>query len=158
VGATVQDVHERNGENVGLLGASQVGDVSVERDTLLSSSGLSNGHGDTENGIGTKLSLVLGSIELVEESIDGGLVLDVELLLDQGRCDLLVDVGNGLGNTLTAPLALVTIAKLASLVGTGRGTGGDDGAVEASLGDDIDLDGGVTLQPSKYTVNCLSEG
>lgn len=29
-------------------------------------------------------------------------------------------------------------------VRTGRGTGGDDGAVETGLGDDVDLDGGVT--------------
>jgi hypothetical protein len=145
VGATVQDVHERNGQNVGLLSASQVGDVSVERDTLLSSSGLSDGHGDTENSVGTELSLVLGSIELVEESIDSGLVLDVNVLLDQSGGDLVVDVGNGLGDTLAAPLALVTIAELASLVGAGGGTGGDNGAVKASLGDDIDLDGRVTL-------------
>jgi hypothetical protein len=32
------------GENVGLLGASQVGDVCVERDTLLGGSGLCDGH------------------------------------------------------------------------------------------------------------------
>ena len=145
VGATVKDVHEGNGQNVGLLGTSQVGDVSVEGDTLLGGGGLSDGHGDTEDGVGTKLSLVLGSIELVEESVDSGLVLDVDVLLDQSRGDLLVDVGNSLGHTLTTPLALVTIAELASLVGAGGGTGGDDGAVEASLGDDIDLDGGVTL-------------
>lgn len=31
-------------------------------------------------------------------------------------------------------------------MGTSGGTGGNDGAVEASLGDDIDLDGGVTLK------------
>ena len=146
MGATVEDVHEGNRQNVGLLGASQVGDVSVERDTLLGGGGLSNGHGDTEDGVGTKLSLVLGSIELVEESVDGGLVLDVDVLLDQSRGDLLVDVGNGLGDTLAAPLALVTIAELASLVGAGGGAGGDDGAVKASLGDDVDLDGGVTLE------------
>ena len=146
VGATVEDVHEGDGQDVGLLGASQVGDVSVERDTLLGGSGLGNGHGDTEDGVGTKLSLVLGSIKLVEESVDGGLVLDVDVLLDQSRGDLLVDVGNGLGDTLATPLALVTIAELASLVGAGGGAGGDDGAVKASLGDDVDLDGGVTLK------------
>ena len=34
VGAAVEDVHEGHGENVGLLGAGQVGDVGVEWDTL----------------------------------------------------------------------------------------------------------------------------
>lgn len=146
MGATVEHVHEGNGQNVGLLGAGQVGDVGVERNALLSSSGLSNGHGDTKDGVGTELGLVLGSIKLDQESVDGGLVLDVELLLDQSRGDLVVDVGNSLGHTLATPLGLITIAELASLVGTGGGTGRNNGAVEASLGDDIDLDGRVTLQ------------
>jgi hypothetical protein len=46
--------------------------------------------------------------------------------------------------TLASPLALVTITELAGLVGAGGGTGGDNGAVEASLGDNVDLDGGVS--------------
>jgi hypothetical protein len=135
-----------NGQNVGLLGASQVGDVSVERDTLLGGSGLSNGHGDTEDGVGAELSLVLGAIELVQESINGGLVLDVEGLLDQSGGNLVVDVGDSLGDTLATPLGLVTIAEFAGLVGASRGTGGNDGAVEAGLGDNVNLDGGVTLE------------
>jgi hypothetical protein len=135
-----------NGQNVGLLGAGQVGDVSVERDTLLGSGGLSNGHGDTEDGVGAELGLVLGAIELVQESINGGLVLDVESLLDQSGGNLLVDVGDSLGHTLASPLGLVSIAEFAGLVRASGGTGGDDGAVKASLGDDVDLDGGVTLE------------
>lgn len=43
--------------------------------------------------------------------------------------------------TLATPLALVAIAELASLVGTGGSTGRNDGAVEASLGDNVDLNG-----------------
>jgi len=46
--------------------------------------------------------------------------------------------------TLASPLALVTITELAGLVGAGRGTRGDDGAVETGLGDNVDLDGGVS--------------
>lgn len=43
VGTTVQDVLERNGENIWLLGSGKVGNVSVERDALLSSTSLGNG-------------------------------------------------------------------------------------------------------------------
>ena len=75
VRTTVEDVHEGNGEDVGLLGAREVGDVSVKRDALLSSSSLGDGHGDTEEGVGTELGLVGGSVELVEESVNGRLVL-----------------------------------------------------------------------------------
>ena len=46
--------------------------------------------------------------------------------------------------TLASPLALVTITELAGLMGAGGGTRGDNGAVEAGLGDNVDLDGGVS--------------
>jgi len=98
VRATVEHVHEGHGQNVGLLGAGEVGDVSVERDALLSSGSLGDGHGDTEDGVGTELGLVLRAVKLVEEVVDGGLVLDVEVLLDEGRGDHIVDVGDGLGD------------------------------------------------------------
>jgi hypothetical protein len=48
--------------------------------------------------------------------------------------------------TLAAPLALVTIAKLAGLVSTGGSSGWNDGAVKTGLGDNVDLDGGVTAR------------
>lgn len=133
VGATVEDVHEGNGKDVGLLGAGKVGDVSVEGDTLLSSGSLGDGHGDTEDGVGTELGLVGGTVKLVHELVDGALVLDVEVLLDESGSNDIVDVGDGLEDTLAAPLGLVTITELAGLVGTGGGTGGDDGAVETGL-------------------------
>lgn len=133
------------GQNVGLLGAGQVGDVGVERDTLLGSGGLCDGHGDTEDGVGTQLFLVLGAIELVQEGIDSGLVLDVDSLLDECGRNGVVHVGNGLGDTLTAPLGLVSIAELAGFVGASGRAGGDDGAVQAGLGDNVDLNGRVAL-------------
>ena len=99
MGATVEDVLERHREDVGLLGTSQVGDVSVERDTLLGSTGLGNSQADTQDGVGTQVVLVARAIELVEELVNLGLVLDVNVLLDEGRADGLVDVGNSLQDT-----------------------------------------------------------
>lgn len=146
VGTAVKDVLEGNGKNVGLLGASEVRDVGVERNALSSSTGLSNSQGNTEDGVGTEVGLVGGTIELDEESINGGLVLDVDVLLDQGGGDLLVDVGNGLEDTLAEPAGLVTVTELASLVLAGGSTRGNNGAVKTGLSDDIDLDGGVTAR------------
>ena len=137
VGATVQDVLEGNGEDVGLLGSGEVGDVSVKGNTLLSGSGLGNSQRDTEDGVGTELALVGGSIELVQEVINLGLVLDIDVLLDDGGGNDLVDVLDGVENTcvisvslrffclgtgqicsrtLAGPLGLVTIAELNGLV------------------------------------------
>lgn len=45
--------------------------------------------------------------------------------------------------TLAAPLALVSVSQLAGLVATGGGTRRYDSAVQASLGDDVDLNGRV---------------
>ena len=83
---------------------------------LLSGTGLGDGQGNTKDGVGTKLGLVAGTIELVEEGIDSGLVLDIEVLLNQSGSNDLVDVLDGLGDTLAVPLGLVTISELASLV------------------------------------------
>lgn len=99
MGATVQDVLEGNREDVGLLGTGEVGDVSVERDTLLSSTSLGDSQADTQDGVGTQVVLVGGAIELVEELIDLGLVLDIQVLLDDGRANLVVDIGDGLQDT-----------------------------------------------------------
>ena len=99
MGATVQDVLEGDREDVGLLGTGEVGDVSVERDTLLSSTSLGDSQADTQDGVGTQVVLVGGAIQLVEELIDLGLVLDIQVLLDDGRANLVVDIGDGLQDT-----------------------------------------------------------
>jgi hypothetical protein len=82
------------------------------------------------------------------------LVLDVDGLLDEGRGNGVVDVGNSLGHTLTTPLGLVSITELASLVGAGRGTGGDDGTVQTGLGDNVNLNGWVALVSSVWVMAC----
>jgi len=120
--------------------------VCVQRDTLLGSRGLCNGHGDTEDSVGTQLLLVLCAIELVQESIDGGLVLDVDLLLDEGWGNGVVDVGDSLGDTLTTPLGLVSIAEFAGLVRASGSAGRNDGTVQAGLSDDVNLNGWVALR------------
>ena len=83
---------------------------------LLSSTGLGNGQRDTKDGVGAQLGLVGGAIKLDEEVIDGLLVLDIDVLLDELRANDGVDVLNSLQDTLSAPLGLVSITELACLV------------------------------------------
>lgn len=90
--------------------------MSVKGNALLSSTGLGNGERDTKDGVGAELGLVGGAIEVDEEFVNLGLVLDVNVLLDESGADDLVHVLDGLENTLATPLGLVTIAELASLV------------------------------------------
>jgi hypothetical protein len=145
---------------------------------LLSSSGLCNGHANSEDSIGTELRLVGAtwspvspftftksispchsrSVELVEEVVHRGLVLDVDLLLDEGRSDDIVHIRDGLGDTLATPLGLVSIAQLARLVGTGGGAGGNNSAVEAGLTDEVNFDGGVAARVVDSTGMDLGDG
>lgn len=99
MGATVQDILEGNGQDEGLLGSGKVGDVSVEGNTLLSGGSLGNGQRNTEDGVGTELALVGGTIELVQELVDLGLLLNIEVLLDEGGANDLVDVLDGIEDT-----------------------------------------------------------
>lgn len=108
MGATVQDVLEGNGEDVGLLGTGKVGNVNVERDTLLGGGSLGNGQGDTKDGVGTKVTLVGSAIELVQELINLSLVLDVNVLLDESGANGLVDVLDGLEDTYSSENRLIT--------------------------------------------------
>ena len=65
----------------------------------MSSGGLGDSHGDTEDSVGSELTLVGGTIEVDEELIDLLLVGDVELSLDELGSDNVVDVSDGLGDT-----------------------------------------------------------
>lgn len=90
--------------------------MGVEGHALLGSASLGDGQAHTEDGVGTKLGLVGGAIEVIEELVDLGLVLDIDVLLDDRGSDDRVDVLDSLQDTLASPLGLVAIAELASLV------------------------------------------
>lgn len=128
---SVKDVHEWDRENIWLLGTSKVGNMGVEWNTLralalskaiggckylLSSGSLCNSERDTENGISTELSLVWGSVKTVQELVNLWLILNINVLLDESWTDDIIHVGNSLGDSLSIPLALITISELDSLV------------------------------------------
>lgn len=60
VGATVDDVEARDGENVRGLDTGDLSEMLVEGDALGSGSGLGGGHRDTEDGVGAEVALVGG--------------------------------------------------------------------------------------------------
>lgn len=95
MGTTVDDVECGSRKDIGWLDASELGQVLIQGDTLLNSSSLSDGNADAENGVGSELTLVRGTIELDEEVIDVLLGGDLEVRLDQFRGDNVVDVSDG---------------------------------------------------------------
>ena len=99
VRATVNDVERRAGEGERRLHAGKVSKVLVEGDALLRGTGLSDGDGDTEDGVRAELALVGGAVKLDQEIVDLLLLGDGKAGLDElGRNDV-VDVGNGLEDT-----------------------------------------------------------
>ena len=84
--------------------------MSVERDTLLSSTSLGNGQADTEDGVSTEFRLVGSSIKLVEELVDLGLVLDIKVLLDDGAGNDLVDVLDSREDTCSPSVKSASVA------------------------------------------------
>lgn len=84
--------------------------------THLGSSGsLARRHRNTEDGVGTEGALIRGTVELVHELVELGLVDWVDLGFDDLWCNHIVDVGERLGHPLAVPVGLVPIAELESL-------------------------------------------
>lgn len=177
--ATVDDVERGAGEDVRLLNTGERGNVGVEREALVGGTGLSDSHGDTEDGVGAELALVGGAVKLDEEVIDLLLRGDGELGLDEGGADDLVDVLDGLGHAL-ANVVLAAVTELNGLVGTSRGARGNLGVEEAwreistghglevrasehsglltLLGVEVNLDGGVAYSAeSQVTIKRSAE-
>jgi hypothetical protein len=83
---------------------------------LLSGASFGNSQTAAQNSVGTVLGLVRSAIQLDQEVVDLGLVLDIEARLDQGRSKNLVHILDSRENALSTPLGLVTIAKLTGLM------------------------------------------
>lgn len=95
MGSTIDDVESRSRENEGGLDTSEISEVLVEGDTLLSGTGLSDSNGNAEDGVGTKLALVGGTVELDEEIVDFTLRGDGQARFDQLRANYIVNIGDG---------------------------------------------------------------
>ena len=141
VGATVEDVHHGDGQDVS-VGAAQVlvqGQVRVLR------GGLGDGEGDAEDGVRAELALVGGAVQVDHGLVDVALI--VSFLADELRSDLLDDSVDGVLDALAEVAALVAIATLDGLERAGGRAGGNGRARSgAVLEDDLDLNGRVTAR------------
>ena len=129
---TIDDVHHRDWK----LTCADTTDVAVEREADFLSRRLCNCEGNAKDCIRAEVPLVMGAIQLEEEVVDSGLLNGIHV--DQLRSDVLIDVVNGLLNTLAKVAGLVAITELDRFVGTGgcatwnRCTS-DDAALEVDI-------------------------
>lgn len=99
VRTSVQDILEGHRKHVWLLGSSKLGDVAVQRNTLVASSSLGRCHAHPKDSIRTEVRLVGSAIKFVEKFVDFDLVLDIDCFLNEGWTNDFVDVLDSLCNT-----------------------------------------------------------
>ena len=134
----VEDVHHGRGQQVGIDAAQ----ILVQRQARRLGSGAGDGQRHAQDGVGTELGLVGGTVRGNQRGIDGALVEGVEA--HDGVSALVVDMLDGLRNALAQVAALVAIAQLAGLKGAGRSTRRHHCTAKAAvLEHDLDLDGGI---------------
>ncbi len=83
---------------------------------LLGRTSFGNRQTDTKDCIGTKFGLIRSAIKLVQESIHGSLIFDINALLNERWPNGLVDMINGFGYPFPSPFGFVTITELVGLV------------------------------------------
>ena len=149
VRATVEDVHHWHGQQVCVWSA----DVAEQWQSSGLCSGVSHGHGDTQDGVCTEAGLVFGIVQLQHGDIDGALIIGFES--GQLVVDLIHDVGYGLLHAL-AQVTVVFIAQFVCFVDAGRGAGGDCCAADdAVVQTNLNLHGGVTTGIENFAGNDL---
>ena len=140
--ASIDDV-EAGDRHEDVLDPSEVSDVSVERDTLVGSPGLADGHGHAEDGVGAQLGLVLCPVQGQHQAIDLLLLNWIHALGDNLWSDQVVDIVDSLHDTLAVP-GVGLVPELESLIDAGAGAGGHGGTEDASLSGQVNLHSGVT--------------
>lgn len=83
---------------------------------LLCSSSFCDSQRDAQNGVGSQLGFVWGTVKLNQEFVDLGLFSNVEVLLNHGRGNDLVNVLDGFEDTLASPFGFIPIAELYGFV------------------------------------------
>ena len=138
--AAVDHVHRGHGQYKLVL-SGHVSEELVQRDLLSRSTGLHTGERGTQNSVGTELALVLRSVQLEHQVIDGVDVGHIHAA-DVGSNDGL-HVVDRLGHALSV-VGLTPVTKFKGFVNTSGGSARDRGSKRSVLGGNVDLDGGVT--------------
>ena len=137
MGATVDDVHHRDREDI-RVGAA---DVAVQRKTEFEGGRLRDSEGNAEDGVRAELGLGRGAVEFDHGLVDSTLVGGHHA--DDCRGDDLVDVLHRLENTLAA-VAGTAVAELEGLVLTGGSAGRNGGnADNAGIQGNFNFDGRI---------------
>ena len=138
VGAAVDDVHHRYGEHF-CVGAAQ---VPVQGLLELLGSGLGQGQGNAQNGVGAQFGLVERAVQGAHERVRRGLFRRFQA--DEGGRDDVADVVYGLGDALALVAGRVSVAQLPGFMFARGGSAGDGrSACGSAFQVHVRLNGGV---------------
>ena len=141
VGAAVEDVHQRNGQDVRVRAA----EVAVERQRSGFGGCAGYGQGNAEDGVGAQAGLVLGSVQVDHGLVDGPLVCSIEP--QQSGLDLVDHGFDGLQHALALVAVLFPVAALVGFEGAGGSTGGHSGPAEGVVVEQyLNLNGRVSAR------------
>ena len=150
VSATVDDVHHGHRKNI-RVGAA---DVLVEGKIEIVGSSLGYCERYAENGVGAEIALGLCAVESDHCLVNLDLVESRHAL--EGLGDRAIDISHSLLDTLAHIAALVTVAKLESLVDAGGCSGGNGCASACTrLKDYVYFHGGVAARVEHLTTDDL---
>merc|ERR1712032_813346 len=141
VAATVDDV-EAGHWHEDILHPSKVGNVTVERNSLVSCASLAHGHADAKDGIGAPIVLVVSAIKGQHKLINLLLLNRVHALRHNLWSYQVVHIVHRLLDSLAVP-GLGLVPHLESLIDTSRGSRWDCSSEDALLCGEVDLHGGV---------------
>jgi len=141
VGAAVEDVHHRHGEDLGIWPA----EVFVEWLADLRCGCFRGGEGDGEDGIRADLFLGRGAVGGEHRLIHGELIGGIEP--NDGRGEDFRDIRDGFGHALAEVAGFVSVAEFDGFVFTGAGAAGNGRAADGSACEfDIGFNGWVAAR------------
>ncbi len=141
VGATVEDVHHRHRQQVGVGTA----DVAEQRQLGRLGRGPRDRQRDAEQRVGSEPGLRGRAVQVDQRLVDQPLLAGLEA--DQGRSDLVQHAEDGLLDTLAAVALLVAVPQLDGLELAGAGAAGHGGAGDGAVVQrHLHLDSGVAAR------------
>jgi hypothetical protein len=145
MGAAIEDIHHRNGQEIRGRVRGIAGKIFVERLLQSGGSGAGGGHGDGEDGVGAETGFRGRAVEGDHFVVEGALVGGVET--GDGFGDFGVGVVDRFQDALAKIFGFVGIAEFEGFVFTGGGAGRNSGAAEsAGFEGDVGLDGGIAAR------------
>ena len=153
MGAAVDDVHHRHGQDFGVRAA----EVFVEWKAKLRGGGFGRSQRDGEDRIGAENFFGRGAVEREHGGIDCRLLRAA--LADDGRGDLAVHVLDGLEHSLAQEAGFVAVAELDGFIFSGGCAGRHRGASDRpALEPDVNFNRGIAARVDHFAAADFNNG